>query len=231
MANDSTPVLFHLDQGRFGRRDEQAAASSPALPGSSDRHHVSADVANLAGDYTYLASGYYASLDAELAGHKVLPTTAEALDAYVVPLALTKAARAGLSVPEHELVTDRFPPPPILAYPVNPFSSKGELLLDQAAVDARRKGLTYTGKCAVLVQHLTHDHRIDVLRLVLGQSLIPEYQELAWRLFEIFRLPLMKVRIVVTTREYQLSAIEPLPFAELSEDERSKLEGLGRWRG
>ena len=231
MTGDSAPVLFHLDKERFGD-EPPAAAADRAGAGVEQRHlSVSADVANLAGDYTYLTSGYYASLDAELAGHKVLPTTAEALDAYVVPLALTKAARAGLSVPEHELVTDRFPPPPILAYPVNPFSSKGELLLDQAAVDARRKGLTYTGKYAVLVQHLPHDHRIDVLRLVLGQSLIPEYQELAWRLFEIFRLPLMKVRIVVTTREYQLSAIEPLPFAELSEDERSKLEGLGRWRG
>src|SRR5690606_5575185 len=165
MANDSTPVLFHLDQGRFGRRDEQAAASSPALPGSSDRHHVSADVANLAGDYTYLTSGYYASLDAELAGLHVLPTTAKALDAYVVPLAMAKAASAGLPVPEHEIVTDRFPSAPLLAYPINPFSSKGELLLDDAAIDARRKGLTYTGKYAVLVQHLPHDHRIDVLRL------------------------------------------------------------------
>lgn len=211
-------MLFHLDPGRFG-------------PAVVPRHGVSADVANLAGDYTYLTSGYYASLDAELAGLRVLPTTAEALDAYVVPLAMARAAHADLPVPEHEVVTEKFPPAPLLAYPVNPFSSKGELLLDQAAIDARRKGLSYTGKYAVLVQHLPHDHRIDVLRLVFGMSLVPEYEALAARLFEVFRLPLMKVRIVVTTHSYLLSAIEPLPFAELTEEERGKLEGLGRWRG
>ena len=230
MASDSTPALFHLDKERFGAVRPLSPNGSGATAAEAERRGVSADVANLAGDYTYLTSGYYHSLDAELAGLAVLPTTADALDAYVVPLALAKAARAGLPVPEHELVTDRFPPAPLLAYPVNPFSSKGELLLDEAAVEARRKGLTYTGKYAVLVQHLPHDHRIDVLRLVLGLSLVPEYEELAWRLFEVFRLPLMKVRIVVTTRDYQLSAIEPLPFAELTKEERGKLEGLGTWR-
>src|SRR5690606_23905874 len=148
--NESALTLFHLDQARFGA----------GVPGDG----VRADVANLVGDYTYLTSGYYTSLDAELAGLNVLPTTAEALDAYVVPLAMAKARQAGLTVPEHEIVTDRFPPAPILVYPINPFSSKGELLLDDAAIGARRKGLTYTGKYAVLVQHLPHDHRIDVLR-------------------------------------------------------------------
>lgn len=206
--------MFHLDKTRFG-------------PGAA----VHADVANLAGDYSYLTSGYYASLDAELAGLTVLPTTADALDAYVVPIAMEKATHAGIAVPEHEIVTDRFPPAPMLAYPVNPFSWKGELLLDDAAVESRRKGLTYTGKYAVLVQHLPHDHRIDVLRVVMGRSLVPEYETLARVLFETFRVPLMRVRIVVTPKAYQLSAIEPLRFDELVAEERSCLEGLGTWRG
>jgi len=216
MRNSSSTLLFHLDQDRFG----------PDQPTK-----VSADVANLAGDYTYLTSGYYASLDAELAGLRVLPTTAEALDAYVVPLAMAKASRAGLLVPEHEIITDRFPAAPLMAYPINPFSSKGELLLDVAAIEARRKGLTYTGKYAVLVQHLPLDYRLDTLRLVLGRTLIPEYEEVAGQLFELFRLPLMKVRMIVSTRSYQLSAIEPLPFSELSEEERGELAALGKWQG
>jgi hypothetical protein len=209
-AERSVPVLFHLDKGRFGDV---------------------AQVANLSGDYTYLTSGYYASLDAELAGMRVLPTTADALDAYVVPIAMEKARLAGIPVPPHEVVTDRFPPPPLLAYPINPFSSRGVLLLDADAVESRRKGLTYTGKYAVLVQHLPGDHRIDVLRLVMGRTHVPEYEELGRQLFEVFRLPLMKVRIVVTTKEYMLSAIEPLPFGELTAEDRAHLEGLGTWRG
>ena len=214
MSTTAGLSLFHLDKARFGRE-------SP----------LHADVANLTGDYSYLTTGYYASLDAELAGLKVLPTTADALDAYVVPIAMEKAHLAGLPVPTHEIVTDRFPPAPMLAYPVNPFSWKGELLLDDAAVESRRKGLTYTGKYAVLVQHLPHDHRIDIVRIVMGTSLVPEYEALARRLFEVFRLPLMRVRIIVTPKAYLLSAIEPLRFDELMAEERACLEGLGTWRG
>lgn len=208
------PELFYLDKQAFGA----------AAPG------VNADVANLSGDYTYLTDGYYASLSAERAGMRVLPTTAEALDAYVVAIAMEKARLAGLAVPEHQIVTDRFPPPPLMAYPINPFTLAGELLLDDAAVQARRKGLTYTGKYAVLAQSLPEDYRIDVLRLVLGRWLVPQYQELGAALFQLFRLPLMRVRVIVTPKEYMLSAIEPLPFAQLAQEERALLEGMGRWR-
>ncbi|HEX7001111.1 MAG TPA: RimK-like ATPgrasp N-terminal domain-containing protein, partial [Trueperaceae bacterium] len=75
------------------------------------------------------------------------------------------------------------------------------------------------------------DHRIDVLRLVMGRTQVEEYEALGKKLFESFRLPLMKVRIIVTTKEYLLSAIEPLPFGELTEDDRLQLEGMGTWRG
>ncbi|MFA5550234.1 MAG: RimK-like ATPgrasp N-terminal domain-containing protein [Trueperaceae bacterium] len=208
------PELFHLDKQRFG-------ANQPGLK---------ADVANLSGDYTYLTSGYYASLDAEQSGLTVLPTTAEALDAYVVAIAMEKAVLAGLAVPEYQIVTDRFPPPPMLAYPINPFTLTGQLLLDDAAVEAHRKGLTYTGKYAVLAQTLPADYRLDVLRLVLGRSLIPQYEEYGAQLFELFRLPLMRVKVIVTPKEFQLSAIEPLPFGQLSQDERQLLNGMGTWR-
>jgi len=205
--------FINLDKQRFGK-------SSP----------VTADVANVAGDYTYLTRGYYAALDAELEGKLVLPTTADALDAYVVPIAMEKARLAGIPVPEYEIVVERFPPPPMLAYPINPFSVRGELLLDDAAVESRRKGLTYTGKYAVLIQRLPGDHRVDVLRLVLGTTSVAEYQAFGAKVFEVFRLPLMRVRVIVTPKAYLLSAIEPLPFKDLDDAERAVLEGMGTWR-
>jgi hypothetical protein len=127
-------------------------------------------LANLIGDYTYLTDGYYHSLDLEQAGEQVAPTAAECLDAYVVPIALSKAQRAGIAVPRSQLVTDRFLAPPLMAYPVNPFSSRGELLPDVATIELRRKGLTYTGKYAVLCQALPDDFRIDVVRIVMGTT-------------------------------------------------------------
>lgn len=199
-----------------------------ATPSRSD---ASLDVhANLAGDYSYLSTGYYASLDAELEGLEVLPTTTEALDAYVVPIAMLKARAGGMPVPEFGIVTDRFPPPPLLAYPVNPFSSKAELLPDLGAIQSRRNGLTYTGKYAVLVQELPEDYRIDVVRCVLGRTPIGEYADFARTAYEVFRLPLMRVRVIVTARAYLFSAVEPLPYRQLTKDERSSMEASGTWR-
>ncbi len=203
-----------LDKARFGK------------PTSA----VRAEVANVAGDYSYLTRGYYASLDSELAGKTVIPTTTEALDAYVTAIAMEKARLAGVPVPEYEIVTDRFPDPPMLAYPLNPFSAKGELLLDAAAVESRRKGLTYTGKYAVLAQRLPADYRVDVVKLVLGTTGVPEYQAFGAKVFEVFRLPLMRVRVIVTPKEYLLSAIEPLPFKELDDEGRAVVEAMGTWR-
>ena len=189
-----------------------------------------ADLVNLGGDYSYMSNAYYASLDAELRGDRVAPTTAEALDAYVVPLAMERASRGGIAVPSYELVTDRFPAPPFMAYPVNPFSTRGELIEGADALQARRKGLTYTGKYAVLVQRLPADYRIDVVRTVLGRSLIPEYEAFARQVFEAFRIPLFKARVIVSSRAYLLSAIEPLPQAELTLNEKALVKGVAGWR-
>ncbi len=186
--------------------------------------------ANLSGDYTYLTHGYYASLDAEQRGEAVVPTAAECLDAYVVPIALEVARRAGLPVPNAQLVTDRWPAPPLLAYPVNPFSSRGELLADAAAIASRRNGLTYTGKYPVLCQTLPDDCRIDVVRIVLGTTTVAEYASFAAEIWAAFRVPLMKVRVIVSRDAYHFSGIEPLPFKALTADERRVLEE-GAWRG
>jgi hypothetical protein len=40
----------------------------------------------------------------------------------------------------------------------------------------------------------------------------------------------MRVRVIVTPKQFMLSAIEPLPFSQLTEAERGLLEGMGTWR-
>lgn len=190
---------------------------------------VDAEYAHMAGDYSYMSSAYYEVLDAELAGQSIIPSTRDALDAYVVPIAMERARLGGLLIPEVELVTDRFPTPPFLAYPVNPFSSTSELILDNETLEKRRNGLTYTGKYAVLCQKLPNDYRIDVVRVILGKTLSSEYSEFAQATFEVFRVPLARVRVVVASRGYLLSALEPLPFDSLTLNEKTLLAGLGSW--
>lgn len=183
---------------------------------------------NLAGDYSYMSEAYYQSLEAELEG-RVLPTTEDALDAYVVPIAMEKAWRQGIEVPAYEIVMDKLTPP-VLAYPINPFSTKFELVEVGDDLVKKLRTLTKIGKYATLCQKLPSDYRIDVVRCVLGQSLIREYQEFSRRVFAVFKLPLMRVRVIVTTSSYLLSAIEPLPFNELTLNEKKLLSGLGLWR-
>ena len=183
---------------------------------------------NLAGDYSYMTEGYYQSLEAELAGLAVLPTTADTLDAYVVPIALEKARQHDLPVPDYRITLDKLEPP-VLAYPINPFSTKGELVLPGSDLKKRLKSMTRAGTYAVLCQTLSEDYRLDTLRCVVGRTLAADYEEFARRVFEVFGLPLMRVRVIVTPGQYLFSAIEPLGLDELTPEERELLEGLGTW--
>jgi hypothetical protein len=199
-------------------------------PGALETELGDVNYVNLHGDYSYLLSGYYDSLDAELSGLNVVPTTQDALDAYVVPIAMEKAKKEELYIPEYEIITDKFLAPPMMAYPVNPFFSKGELIVDAATLEERRNALSMTGKYAVLCQRLKGDYRVDVLRCIMGQCLNEPYEEFAAEVFRIFRIPLMRVRVIVVAKEYQLSAIEPLLYEDLTLNEKKLLNGLGSWQ-
>lgn len=184
---------------------------------------------NMYGDYTYLTEGYYESLDTELKGLKILPTTEEAIDAYVVPLAMEKAKLNHISTPEYEIVTDKINPP-VIAYPINPYTSKFEIVTENDDLRKKLNAVTMSGKFATLCQRLSEDYRIDIVRSVLGQTLVIEYEEFAKKIFNVYRIPLMKIRVIVTHSEYLLSAIEPLLFDELTLKEKKFLEELGTWQ-
>ncbi|MCR4442755.1 MAG: RimK-like ATPgrasp N-terminal domain-containing protein [Peptococcaceae bacterium] len=184
---------------------------------------------NMFGDYTYLTEGYYKSLDCELSGINIRPTTEEALDAYVVPLAMKKAEFSGIKTPVHEIVTEKLTPP-ILAYPINPFTSKCEVIIEKENMGEDLKRVTMGGKYATICQRLPADYRIDVVRSLLGLTLQKEYTAFAMSVFKAFHLPLMRIRVIVTADEYLFSAIEPLPYDELTLKEKKMLEEMGTWQ-
>lgn len=184
---------------------------------------------NMFGDYTYLTEGYYKSLDAELRGINIRPTTEEALDAYVVPLAMEKARLYGIAVPENEIITEKIIPP-VLAYPINPYTSKFEVVTDSDNLKSKLNTVTMSGKYPSLCQKLPEDYRIDIIRCFLGKTLLKEYEEFAANIFQAFHIPLMKIRVIVTSSHYLFSAIEPLIFDELTLKEKKIIEELGTWQ-
>ena len=187
---------------------------------------------NLEGDYSYLSDGYYRSMEAEHEGRRPLPSCEEALDAYVVPLALAKAKEAGIPTPEWEIANDTTTTirPPLIAYPINPFQDEGQVITDAVSLSEGIKSLTMTGKYAVVCQRIPPDSRVDTLRLVLGRCTKPEYKQLADQLWRTFHLPLARVKIIVTEREYLFSAIAPLREDELTLGEQTFVKEAGLWR-
>jgi hypothetical protein len=186
---------------------------------------------NLHGDYTYMTEGYYLSLDAEVAGRKVYPSTQEIMDAYTAPLAAEKAKLGGIPVLEGRIIN--FPhdvKPPLIAYPVNPFSTGYEIIENKEEVETKVKRITMSGKFAAHVQQLPSNFRIDTVRCIMGRTLVKEYRDFVKRAFEVFHLPLMKIKTVVTPASYLLSSIEPLLLEDLTLNEKRILEGMGVWR-
>lgn len=187
---------------------------------------------NMNGDYEYLSEGYYRSLDAQIQGKVILPCLEEILDAYVTPLAMEKAKNNNISVPEYKITNDSIGiEPPVLVYPINPFSDRFELISTPDEISPKINGVTRLGKYAVLVQKLPDDdYRIDTIRCIMGKTLTKEYQDFAWKVFQVFRLPLMKVKVIVTSTKYLFSAISSLKFEQMTLKEKKILEGIGTWQ-
>src|SRR5574341_2394079 len=105
---------------------------------------------NLWGDYDYLDHTYYVSQEYENRGAHIQPTCKEMLDAYIPPIFLEKAQRAGISVPEHYISNGYFEPPVILD-PINPFMIKSRTVfkpgLEKAIAKSMTRNYTYAICC------------------------------------------------------------------------------------
>lgn len=184
---------------------------------------------NMSGDYTYLTEGYYHSMDRELEGIVIKPTIEESLDAYIVPLALKKAEQAGIKIPASEMVMDEVSGR-VLAYAVNPFSTKQAVINAPEESGAGLKALTMGGKYAVLCQFLPSNYQIVTVRSVMGKTVSCEFQEFVSAVFLAFQLPLMRITLIVHEQDYLFSSIKPLSLKELDRQERAWLEEIGRWQ-
>lgn len=188
---------------------------------------------NLYGDYTYLQGGYYQTLQSQLNGVNIHPTTEESLDAYVTAIALEKAKTQNIPVPEYRIVTDKSKVEhfPLLGYAMNPVSNTSYIIDNYSFYQHKIKSLTLSGKYFVLIQNLPPgDYRLDTIRCILGKTLTKEYQEFAMMVFKVFKVPLMKIKVIVTLDSYLLSAIEPFDYDTLSINEKKMLEGMGEWQ-
>ncbi len=188
---------------------------------------------NLYGDYTYLLEGYYKSVEFYIKDILVHPTPEEALDAYITAIALEKAKKNDIEVPEYFIATSKtlsnyFP---LIGYSMNPFSNNSFIVEDEKSYIKHLKSLTLSDKYFALFQKLPkEDYRIDTIRCVLGKTAVPEYNSFAELIFKVFKIPLMKIKVIVKSQAYLFSSIEPLPYESLTINEKKIIEKMGKWQ-
>jgi len=174
---------------------------------------------NLAGEYDYLEYPYYVSQDYEGEGKSILPTCEDMLDAYVPPLFLEKAKAAGIAVPEF-FISNGYFEPPVIVDPINPFTLKGRIVLKPGRAKSIAKSTTRNFTYAICCQELPPGSRISYFRSVLGWCGQEVFRDLSWKVWEVFHIPVARVRVVITADgQLLLSDIAPLPFGELGSRE------------
>ena len=184
---------------------------------------------NLAGNYDYLSMPYYLTEDFEHDGKTIVPTCKEMLDAYIPPLFLEKARLAGVAVPEFYISNGYFEPP-VIVDPINPFTLKGRVVRKPGRAANIAKSLTRNYTYAVCCQELPANSRIIYFRSVLGHCALEVFREVARQVWEIFHIPVARVRVVrLADGKFLLSDISPLPFETLSLREMRYIEERTQW--
>jgi hypothetical protein len=184
---------------------------------------------NLAGDYQYMTTGYYASQDMETTGKPIHPTCQEILDAYIVPLFLEKARLAGLRIAPYYITNDYFEPP-VIVDSMNPFMSRQSVVLKAGHQERVARSLTRNFTYAICCQELPASARIGRFRAILGSSLVDRYRPLAGAIWQVFRMPLAIARvIVIPVGEVLYSGLQPLPLKTLTARELRYIQTRVTW--
>ncbi|UCG63212.1 MAG: RimK-like ATPgrasp N-terminal domain-containing protein [Candidatus Zixiibacteriota bacterium] len=184
---------------------------------------------NLAGDYDYLSQAYYVSQDRLLSGELIVPSCQDMLDAYVSPLFLEKARLAGLPVPEY-YISNGYIEPPVIVDPVNPFTLKGKVVLKASRAKSIAKSLTRNFTYAICCQELPEGSQVAYFKAVLGWCVGDEYREMARVIWDVFKIPLARIRVIkLADGGILLSDIAPLPFTELGKREMEYIKERVVW--
>jgi hypothetical protein len=192
-------------------------------------HHPNGSAfVNISGDYRYMSEGHYESVEAEIQEIPVYPRIKESLDAYVVPLCMERAKKAEISIPEYYISNGYFEPPAIV-YPINPFMRKHSVVYKEGHVKTIGKSLTRNYKYPICVQKIKEEASIREFKCIMGTTSTEEYDQMASRIWNLFHLPICKVR-VIENGESQLSAVEPLPLHQLRPKELKLLRKANEWQ-
>lgn len=184
----------------------------------------------IAEDYSYKTEAYYRILALEMEGRAVVPSTKDLLEAYVVPVCLARAEKAGIPVCSWGISDDRVPLPSLL-YGISYFADPSEysLVRDRETADPVIKYITGNGKYPFCYEPVPPDAEIVPCVTIFGRTegASEPLADLAMQVYRLFRIPLMEI-ITVDNGGLRLSAVTPCWYSKLTKGEKGILEGILR---
>ena len=224
LSGQATESMFYSQTRNgsktFSKRDNALLKDSLFVIKRNDTHHIISE------NYYYKTEPYYTILRHELEGKKVEPTSSAVLDAYVIPICLTRAASAGIPVCEWG-ISQAYVPLPAILYGLNYFSTTLDYFIVNDNEKAKEviKHITNNGKYPFCYQKFPDGSDIFTCTSVFGRTAdagtpVSDY---AQKIYGIFRLPLVKLVFVLTGDSHALSSLSPTRYAQLSDGERTLL--------
>lgn len=176
---------------------------------------------NLNNDYRYMKTGYYVSLHAEILGNRVVPSSENIIDSSRTPILLLRAARAGIPTLPF-IVTDSIKKItseiglPVVLYAVNPFIHEGyKTANNKTALYRAVKSLGMNYKFAVCAQPLKGE--MHTFKSFFGKcSEDHEAQNVAERVYKLFKIPICKLHIQKVDGKGYLSGLQAIEKNELA---------------
>jgi hypothetical protein len=202
------------------KRDATLVLDSPLIIRRGGRYHVISE------DYGYKTESYYTILSHELEGKTVLPSSHAVLDAFVVPVCLERAQRAGIPVCDWG-VSQAYVPLPAVLYALNYFATTSEYVVvedNDQAKDAI-KHITNKGKYPFCYQKLSDGAVITGCTAIFGRTCETgnAFAGYAKKIYRLFGIPLVRMVFVRTGDETALSSLSRVRYNHLTGPEQALL--------
>jgi len=179
--------------------------------------------------YFYKTEPYYTIVRNENDGIKTIPSSSNVLDAYIVPICLEKAKLAGIPVCEW-IISNVYVSLPAIVYGLNYFSTPSDHFLVSDVEQAKQiiKHVTNRGRYPFCYQKISERAAVVKCISIFGKSIncCEKARDLAEKIYEVFRLPLVEMVMVKDEADCRLSSLSPVKYSQLSKDETEMLQNL-----
>jgi len=202
------------------RKDHPLVRDSLAVIRQDRTCHVVAE------DYSYKSEAYYTILSREQAGEAIRPSSRDVLDAFVVPVCLERAKRAGIPVADWG-ISQAYVPLPAILYGINYFATATDYAVVRDSDQSKDviKHITNKGKYPFCYQKIDDSATISTCTAVFGKTTenCGEIAGYAEKLYSLFSIPLVNMVFVQNGDSRALSSLAPTRYTRLSPGERAFL--------